>query len=702
MTAVNGGAARFRLGCDVGGTFTDFVLLDEASGRYEVGKVLTTPRDPSEGIETGIVQLASRHGEFLARTDNVIHGTTLVINAVIERRGAPTAVVTTQGFRDILEMRREIRYDMYDLAARYPVPLVERRRRVEVPERVDAEGRERWPLDAQAARAVLDDLRGAGVESVAVCLLHAYANPAHERAVREIAASVAPDLAISLSSDVLPERKEYERTSATVLNAYVKPLVARYLARLEERLAQHGLRGGLYMILSGGGITGTATAREFPVRLIESGPVGGAVAALHIAGQAGLRDLVSFDMGGTTAKACLIREGQLEITKGLEVDRAHRFRRGSGHPTAVPSVDVIEIGAGGGSIAAIGRTGVLEVGPQSSGADPGPICYGRGGRAATVTDADLVLGYLDAGYFLGGAMGLDVKGARAGIEAHVARPLGLTVEEAAWGIHEIVNENMASAVRMHVAERGGDLSRITLVAFGGAGPVHAYGLARSLGVPRILVPRGAGVLSALGFLVAPVAFESSRTRPVRLGEADPSDLARVYRELEEEAGRVVRGAAPGAEVRFTWSADMCYAGQGHQIRVPFGAGGDVTREHVRECFQREYRRLYGFTYEDLEIQLVTLIVTATAVRASVPLVTAFPPGGDARAALKGERPAFDPLTRAFVPHRVYGMESLQAGAAIEGPAIVEEAASTLVIGAGAVAHVDGRGWILVTLPGGHA
>jgi N-methylhydantoinase A/oxoprolinase/acetone carboxylase beta subunit len=701
----DGRRRRYRLGCDVGGTFTDFVLLDEMTGTFEIGKVLTTPKDPSEGIENGVAQLLIDRPGFLATTDNVIHGTTLVINAVIERTGAATALLTTQGFRDILEMRREIRYDMYDLGARYPVPLVERRHRREVVERIHPDGRVLRPFDAVATADVIRGCVTDAIESIAVCLLHAYANPAHERKVRDIAAEVAPHLTVSLSSEVLPERREFERTSATVLNAYVKPLVARYLARLEERLSRLGLGGRLYLILSGGGITSTETAREFPVRLIESGPVGGAVAALHLAGRAGLRDIISFDMGGTTAKACLIRDGLLEITKDLEVDRVHRFKRGSGHPTAVPSVDLIEIGAGGGSLAGIGKAGVLEVGPQSSGADPGPICYGRGGRGPTVTDADLVLGYLDPGYFLGGAMRLDVEGAKAGIDREVGRPLELSTVEAAYGIHEVVNENMASAIRMHVSERGGDLRHITLVAFGGAGPVHAWGVARSLGIPRLLVPRGAGVLSALGFLVAPVSFESSRTRPSRLSETNAPALDQVYAELEREAGAVVGRAAPGSPVTFTRSAEMSYAGQLHHIRVALGdslSGAlDVTR--LGEAFDAEYRRLYGLTYEHLEIQIVTLIVTATAVKEMVSVATPFPLGSrDGQRSLKGRRPAYDPTTRAFVPHVVHAMDDLEADTTIEGPAIIEERASTLVVGTGGVASVDERGWIMITLPGEQA
>lgn len=692
-------SGAWRLGCDIGGTFTDFVLLDDRTGAVGIEKVLTTPADPSAAVDDGIGKLLARHPGFVAMTEHVIHGTTLVINAVIERKGARTALVATRGFRDVLEMRREIRYDIYDIGAVYPTPLVERQLRREVPERVWSDGRVLAALDEPEASRVLAELAAAGAESIAVCLLHAYANPDHERRLERLAIAAHPGIAVSLSSEVLPEIREFERTATTVVNAYVKPLVARYLERLEARLAARGMTRRLFFMLSGGGITATATARKFPVRLIESGPVGGALAAVHLGGQAGLGDVLSFDMGGTTAKACLIRGGALPITTELEVDRVHRFKRGSGTPLGVPAVDLIEIGAGGGSVAAINSLGLLQVGPQSSGADPGPICYGRGGAAPTVTDADLVLGYLDAAYFLGGTMPLDAAGARQGIEGEVGKRLGLTAEEAAWGIHEVVNENMASAIRMYVAEKGGDLAHTTMIAFGGAGPVHAFGVARKLGVPRVVVPRGAGVFSALGFLVAPVSFEVSRTRPVQLAQADPAALTTLFAELEREATVVVREAAPEAPVVFSRAADICYAGQGHQIRVVLGDGPEgLTRGAIGERFLTEYRARYGYTYEDLEIELVTLRVTARAGR-SVPgdVAPAAPPVGEARAALKGERPAWSPSGRRFVPHRVYAMERLDPGAVLTGPAIVEEDASTLIMGEGASAAVDARGFVMVTL-----
>jgi N-methylhydantoinase A len=695
--SVSTAKSAWRLGCDIGGTFTDFVLLDETTGRLRVEKVLTTPADPSQAVDDGVGLLLRQEPDFVTATEHVIHGTTLVINAVLERKGARTAIMATTGFSDILEMRREIRYDIYDIGAVYPTPLVERNLRREVTERVYSDGRVLTPLDEGEARAVLAALAREGVESVAVCLVHSYANPAHERAVERLAGEVAPALTVSLSSEVLPEIKEFERTATTAVNAYVKPLVARYLERLEERLARRGFARRLFLMLSGGGITATATARKFPVRLIESGPVGGALAAVHLGGRAGLGDVLSFDMGGTTAKACLIRGGAMPIATELEVDRVHRFKRGSGTPLGVPAVDLIEIGAGGGSIATINSLGLLQVGPQSSGADPGPACYGRGGAAPTVTDADLVLGYLDARYFLGGQMALDEAAARTAIEREVGKRLALTIEEAAWGIHEVVNENMASAIRMYVAEKGGDLANSALVAFGGAGPVHADGVARKLGVPRLLVPRGAGVFSALGFLVAPVSFEVSRTHPVRLAQAEPAELAALLATLERDATGVVREAAPGVAVRFARAVDVCYHGQGHQIRIPLAAGdAGLARDAIAARFSAEYRARYGYAYEDLAIDLMTFRVTAVAERAR-PAPAAAATAGAPREALKGERPAWSPRAWGFVPHRVYAMDRLTPDVAVRGPAILEEEASTLVVGEGARVTADARGFVVVTL-----
>jgi len=692
------GEPRYRLGCDIGGTFTDFVLLDETSGAFRVDKVLTTPADPSLAVDHGLDHLDGQAPGFLARSGQVVHGTTLVINAVLERKGARTALITTEGFRDVLAMRREIRYDLYDVAAAYPVPLVARPLRREVRERVTADGAVREPLDEAGAGALLDALAAEGVESVAVSLLHAYANPCHEHALRALAARRAPRLSVCLSSEVLAEIKEYERTATTVVNAYVRPLLDRYLARLEQRLAARGAGCGLSLMLSGGGITAPDTARRFPVRLIESGPVGGGLATAWLAARAGIAGAVMFDMGGTTAKSCVVRDGRLLIAEEYEVDRVHRFKRGSGTPVNVPTVDIIEIGAGGGSIARVDGIGLLRVGPDSAGADPGPVCYRRGGSAVTVTDADLTLGYLDPGFFLGGAMALDAAAAGRALDEQVARPLGLTRLEAAFGVHEVVTENMAAAIRMYLSEKGLDARAMAVVALGGAGPVHAGRFAQRLGARRLLVPRAAGVFSALGFLVAPVSYEVSRTRILPEEHIDPALLEREYGALGEEAARVIARAPGTGAVRQRRSADVCYRGQGARLRVELDGALDAGA--VRQRFLAAYRERYGAAYEDQPIQIVTLRATAWREQAPPPVRLDFEGGGTG--ACKGERPAFDPATRAMIPHAVYDTARLAPGAVLEGPAILEETSSTFVLGAGAKATADPRGWLDVTLAAGAA
>ena len=692
--------AMFRLGCDIGGTFTDFVVLDAETGALQFSKVLTTPSDPSEAVDHGLADIDERRPDFLGATEHVIHGTTLVINALIERAGAKTALVTTKGFRDILAMRREARYDTYDITARYPVPLVPRDLRFEVTERVYADGRLVEPLDTEEARRVLDDLVAQGIESVAVCFLHSYANTANERAFADLAARHCPQVTLSLSSEVLPEIQEYPRTSTTVVNAFVKPLVGQYLGRLDERLKARSFDRGLYLMLSGGGVVSAETARQFPVRLVESGPVGGALAAAYIGGIAELPELLSFDMGGTTAKACYIRDGRLPITTEFEVDRVHRFKKGSGTPIAVPTVNVIEIGAGGGSIAQVNDLGLVQVGPQSAGADPGPICYGLGGDQPTVTDADLVLGYLNPAFFLGGEMGLRLHEAQEGIRRAVAEPLDLSVEQAAWGIHEVVNENMGGAARYHIAESGGDAGAATMVAFGGAGPVHAVEVARKLGIGQVLVPVGAGVFSALGFVVAPISYEVSRTQVSPLDGFTEDAFESMFRELESEGVAIVSAAQPGAELVSTRALDMCYRGQGSNIRFDISGGQaeDVAFGAIAERFSEEYRARYGYAYDDLEPQIRTLrvIVSAKTDQPDLELKFSGRPG-DSAGAHCGTRLAYAAADATFQEHDVYRLDRLGDNAEFDGPAIVEAADSTLVLGPCTTAVADARGWILVIL-----
>src|SRR5881409_808133 len=533
---------RARLGVDIGGTFTDLVVIDEATGTARVGKVLTTTKDPAHGVEEGIHALLDEAGVRSDAVRAVVHGTTLATNALIERKGAKIALLTTEGFRDALEIRREGRYDMYDLFIDPPAPLVPRHLRREVDERLLADGTVLRPLDEAGARRVIGGLVTEGVEALAICLLHAYVNPSHERRLAALAHEIAPQMVVSCASEVVPEIREYERSSTTTANVYVAPLMARYLEDLERRLTELGTPGHLYIIQSSGGIVLPREARRFPIRLLESGPAAGAIAAARAARDRGESRLLSFDMGGTTAKACVIDDGAPLVAREFEVARADRFKKGSGMPVRVPVIEMIEIGAGGGSIARVDRMGLLKVGPDSAGADPGPACYNLGGRLPTVTDADLLLGYLDAEFFLGGRMRLDREAARRAIQEHVASPLGLDVIAAAWGIHRVVNENMAAAARIHGIERGRDLRSYPLFAFGGAGPVHCWQVARVLRVPRILLPVGAGAISAYGLLAAPLAFDFVRTGRERLDTADWPTLNRLFAEMESE-GRALLAQA---------------------------------------------------------------------------------------------------------------------------------------------------------------
>ena len=506
----------YRLGVDIGGTFTDLVLEDVTTGKLRVGKVLTSPGDPSDGVIDGIRRLLGDLGIPAEEVGVVIHGTTLATNAVIERTGAMTALLTTEGFIDVLEIGRESRYDHYDLQIELPVPLVPRELRRGVAERIDRDGNIVRPIDMDQLADEVARLRAAGVESIAVAYLHAYRNPVHERATADYIASIAGDLPVSLSCEVAPEIREFERTSTTVINAYLQPIVERYLERLGARLHELGVSGAFHLILSSGLLTTAAQARRFPTRLIESGPAGGTMLGAHYANLTGHKNLIAFDMGGTTAKASLIEGGKVPVAREFEVARVDRFKRGSGLPVRVPCVEIEEIGTGGGSIAWIDRLGQLQVGPRSAGSDPGPACYHRGGGDPTVTDADLVLGYLNPDYFLGGEIKLDGEAAARAIGQTIAEPLGLSLVQAAWGIHRVANEQMANAFRIHAMEHGRDPAQHSLLCFGGAGPVHAYGIARILRSPMIISPAAAGVASAVGFLVAPIAAETAQAYVARL------------------------------------------------------------------------------------------------------------------------------------------------------------------------------------------
>jgi N-methylhydantoinase A len=685
------------LGCDIGGTFTDFVLIDDDTGEIHIHKLLTTPEDPSEAVEEGVRELTNRIRLPVDRIGEIIHGTTLVINAIIERKGAPTGLITTKGFKDVLELGREIRYDAYDIFAEYPEPLVPRPLRMELDERVASDGRILKPLRDDEVRQVIHRLLEQGIHSLAVCLINSFENPVHEFRVKEIVTREAPQLFLSISYDVLPQIREYERTSTTVANAYVKPITARYLGRLQSRLEELGFSGRLYIMLSSGGITSVETAREFPVRIIESGPTAAVIAAQFYGKMFQIEDIFCFDMGGTTAKSCLIQKGQAGLVSTFEVGRVQRFKKGSGLPIQVPVVDLMEIGAGGGSIARINRMGLLQVGPESAGASPGPACYGRGGVDPTVTDADLILGYLDPDYFLGGAMRLDREAAQRAIEEKVATPLGRDVVEAAFGIHDLINEVMGAAAKTHIAEKGGNPQVVTIAAFGGAGPVHAYGLAKKIGAPRILVPPLAGVGSALGFFTAPVAFDLARSHKVRLEDADLKELEALFAELEAEGAQALQGEDPEQGVLFERWVDMRFVGQGAETTIPLNGPPlpQWSKEEIRGLFDTHYQALYGRTYPDTPVEFVTFRLRARLPDRPFRMPPVKGPEGGVEEARKGSRPAFSLLKGDFISFSVYDRYRLPPGAVLEGPAIVEERESTVVIGEDARARVDPYGFLWI-------
>ena len=678
-----------RAAIDIGGTFTDLLLVGD-DGRAVVGKTLTTPDDPSLAVETELRRALHATGARSGERGMLVHGTTLVTNAIIERRGPPTALLATAGFRDAVEIGREHRFDLYDLNLEFPKPLVPRHLRFDVPERVAADGAVVQPLDEGYVRRLVAELRDKGVGAIAVCYLHSFRNPAHERRTAELIAEVAPQIRTSLSSEVAPEIREFQRTSTTVANVYVQDRVAGYLGQLQSRLNALGFTGDLLVMLSSGG-TGTAeTAARFPVRLLESGPAAGALAAAALGTRAGYADLLSFDMGGTTAKLCAVERGAPRKVHDFEVDRVYRFRRGSGLPIKIPVIEMIEIGAGGGSIAQVSSLGLLKVGPESAGAEPGPACYGRGGEQPTVTDADLVLGYLNPEYFLGGKMRLDVEAARRALGGLATR-LGLSLEQAAWGIHQIVNENMANAARAHLNERGVDPRRMPLFAFGGAGPVHAYRLAEILRLPAVIAPLGAGVGSTFGLLAAPLAFDFARSAQGRLDELDWSFANTLLAEMADD-GRVLlqrSGLAP-SELSYQRSAEMRYVGQGHEVSVPLPDGrlGPQHLPVITEHFERVYQTLYGRKGPDVPLEVVNWRVVAGG-----PLPSAdfrLPMGEAGAGARKGTRKAYTPEEARFIDVPVFDRYALAPGETVRGPAIVEERESTLVVGPRGRARVDGH------------
>ena len=675
-----------RVGVDIGGTFTDLVLLQR--GRVvATAKTLSTPRDPSAGVIRGLQQLLAKAAVSARDVTEVVHGTTLVANALIERKGANTALVTTRGFRDSLAMRREHRYDLYDLNIELPEPLVPRNRRWEVRERVLADGSVDTPLSDADVRNAARLARRRKVESLAIVFLHSYRFANHEQRAAEIMRAELPDVPITTSSELVPELGEYVRTSTVVANAYVRPLVDRYLDRLAEDARGLGVRAPIWMMLSTGGLASVEDGRRFPVRLCESGPAAGVLAAGFFGAAAGERDVLAFDMGGTTAKACLIEKGTPLLAREHEVARVHRFTKGSGLPLRIPVIDLIEIGAGGGSIAHVDRFGLPRVGPESAAADPGPACYGFGGDEATVTDADLVLGYLDPHFFLGGEVPLNLQAASRAL-ARLGSGLDLEVPAAAAAVHDVVDENMAAAARIHSIERGRDIRQFALVATGGAGPVHAWGVARRLGIKRIVYPPSAGVASALGMLTAPPAFQYAQSAPSRLEDVEWPAIRRMLTGFVRE-GRRQLGRSASARL----SVDMRYRGQGEGITVD-GVGprlGQRPAQQLASAFESEYTRLYGRKPPELTIEVLTWRLSVTGATPTVVVRSTASKG----AALKGRRRIWSSEKGAWVDARVWNRYLLAPGHVIAGPAVIEERESSVVIGEGGRGRVDAHGILKV-------
>jgi N-methylhydantoinase A len=674
------GEASWRIGVDIGGTFTDVVLWDIHGGALVVDKVLTTADDPSRAVLEGVSRVLETAGISGRELASVIHGTTLVANALIERKGVKTGLITTQGFRDVLEIGREWRYDLFNLDIQMPRPLVPRSLIFEVEERTAADGEVLTALDERSVRVALVQLRAAGVESLAVCLLHAYVNPAHEQAIAALVAEELPDVAISLSSHVSPELGEYERTSTTAANAYVHPIFRDYVHKLVAALAEQGYRRDLLLVLSDGRCVRADVAMRYPIRLVQSGPAAGAEAARLFGELAQVDDVLCFDMGGTTAKACLIPDGVSERTMHFEVARETRFAEGSGLPLQIPAIDMIEIGAGGGSIARIDQRGLLQVGPDSAGSDPGPVCYGRGNELPTVTDCDLLLGYLSEDSFLGGRMRLDRAAAHAAIDKHLAGPLGTGVVEAAWGVHETVTANMAQAAMIHAVERALDVTRFAMLPIGGAGPVHACSMAEKMNIDRLICPTGAGVASAIGMLASAISFEISRAAPADLDDLDYAHTWAMLQEMDHEASALVAGAGvDDTTVSRKLSVMMRYIGQGYEIETVIGP--EVVCEGAHEvllnAFVDAYKRRYGRS-EDMPVEILSWRLAVEGPRTELG-DTLMRREVDRKAVGQpsGRRPAW--FGDQFLETPVYQRAALAPGVRITGPAIIEETESTTIL-----------------------
>ena len=687
-------AEIWRLGVDIGGTFTDLVL-ESSNGVQASTKVLTTYDTPEDAIITGLQTVCKQVTIQPDKISQIIHGTTLATNALIERRGAKTALITTQGFRDVIEMRTESRFEQYDLNLTLPAPLLTRDHRYVVNERMDANGKILIPLQKAEIDALAERLVQFGYDSIAVGLLHSYANDSHEKMIGRALADRLPDVMISLSSEVSPQMREYERFNTTIANAYIKPLMKSYLSRLKGRLAKEGAYCPVFLMHSGGGIISLENAAEFPVRLVESGPAGGAVFAANIAASHGLDRALSFDMGGTTAKICLVKDHTPKTARTFEVARTYRFKKGSGMPISIPVIDMVEIGAGGGSLAYVDSLDQIRVGPESAGSQPGPACYGRGGTVPTVTDSDLILGKLDPAGFAGGSIPLYTERATQALDIHIGSKLDMEAVEAAWGVAEMVDENMANAARVHAVENGEDLSEYTMIAFGGAAPLHAARLCEKLGIPRCLIPQGAGVGSAIGFLRAPFSFEANNSVFMQLSSFDPVRVKKLFADMEKEASAFVRSCDQDANIKTEYKVYMRYAGQGWEIPVP------LTVQHItkpdtadyRACFEREYEQLFARTVAGMEIEITVWSVNAYT---EPPEVRPVQQQGHQRTLEKtNTRPLFDPALSTFVNATVAQRDAVKDTTQIIGPAMLTEDETTIIVPSSRDAVACGDGTIVV-------
>ncbi|MFT5785099.1 MAG: N-methylhydantoinase A [Ascidiaceihabitans sp.] len=671
------GNSKIRMGVDIGGTFTDVVI--EVEGKQFSAKVLTTYTAPENAIIDGMHQVCAKAGVAPADVDQIIHGTTLATNALIERRGAKTALITTEGFRDVIEMRTESRFEQYDLNLELPEPLLPRQSRFTVSERVDANGSVLIHLDPIEVEAIADQIAAAGYDSIAVGLIHSYLNPDHERMVRDVLATKLPAVMVSLSSEVSPQMREYERFNTVVANAYIKPLMKSYLGRLKGRLKDEGADCAIFLMHSGGGIISIESAAEFPVRLVESGPAGGAVFAANIAARYGLDKVLSFDMGGTTAKICLIQNQTPKTSRVFEVARTYRFKKGSGMPISIPVIDMVEIGAGGGSLAHIDSMRQIRVGPESAGSEPGPACYGRGGDKPAVTDADLILGKLDPDNFAGGSIQLHADSSANALVNVLGKTLDMDAQTAAFGLAEVVDENMANAARVHAVENGEDLSDYTMIAFGGAAPLHAGRLCEKLGVDRLLVPTGAGVGSAIGFLRAPFSFEANRSVYMKLSDFKPDVIKTLLTELQDEATGFVRSCDKTSEILSEFKVYMRYTGQGWEIPIALTVEQAMAPDAgtFLHLFETDYAALFGRTVDGMDVEITVWAVNATTPSEKVAQIALAQDAGSAKSS--GTRALFDPALAAVTDAQIVLRDGMTTGQSVQGPAVVTEDETTIIV-----------------------